>query len=235
MEALNKIIISFLLLISTVSYSETHPDPFEDLNRDVLEYNMVSDKAFFSIVAHNYNEFTPSPVRAVIRNFFNNVSDATSIPNQILQGEIEGAMINLIRVGLNSTLGLGGLVDIAKQMDIKGEKEDFGQTLAFYGVESGPFLVLPVVGPTTARDLFGKAVDFVSPFNILTAVTNAERIVLETSGIIDTRWRVNNVIEALQDMDEDDRYDYVKSMYEQRRTFEIEGENGGSDDPFGCE
>ena len=146
----------FFCLNSTASENEeTTKDCFEKLNKGIFAFNQGLDKAIFKPLAKGYR-ILPSPIRTGVGNSLNNLSNLTTIPNNILQGEIKNAGKNSLRFVLNSTLGILGIFDPATSLGFKSlEKEDYGQTFGRWGVGEGCYLVLPVLGPSTVRDTFG--------------------------------------------------------------------------------
>ena len=135
-------------------------DPLEPFNRGVYQFNDALDRAVVKPVATAYRDVLPSPVRTGVTNFFNNLQDVWSAVNNALQLKAEGAGNSLVRFGVNTVFGLGGLIDIASEMRIERHTEDFGQTLGYWGVGPGPYLVLPMLGPSTVRDTAALPIDF---------------------------------------------------------------------------
>ncbi|MBS0291283.1 MAG: VacJ family lipoprotein [Proteobacteria bacterium] len=134
-------------------------DPFEPYNRSMTTFNDNVDKAVLKPVATLYRDVTPSPVRTGVGNFFSNLGDAWSFVNNLLQWRGLEAYESLVRFGTNTFLGLGGLLDIASEAGIERHKQDFGLTLGRWGVPTGPYLVLPLLGPSTVRDTAGLSAD----------------------------------------------------------------------------
>jgi phospholipid-binding lipoprotein MlaA len=142
-------------------------DPLEKFNRGVWGVNMAADKVIIKPASKVYRAVAPKPVRSGATNFFNNVAEPWSFVNNVLQGKPKRAMQNLGRFVLNTTVGIGGLFDVAGKNGITPAYEDFGQTLARWGVNGGPYLVLPLLGPSTLRDGVGSAVAWgADPVNI---------------------------------------------------------------------
>lgn len=149
-----------VLLTACATGPNANPrDPLEPFNRGMYSFNDAVDQAVVKPVATAYREVLPSPVRTGVANFFNNLQDAWSFVNNTLQLKGEGAGNSLVRVGVNTVFGLGGLLDIATEMRIERFTEDFGQTLGYWGVGAGPYLVLPLLGPSTLRDTAALPVD----------------------------------------------------------------------------
>lgn len=136
------------------------PDPFESSNRKMLWFDQQMDRWFVSPVVEVYQFLVPPPARRAVRRFSLNLTSASILVNDLLQREWGDACITAERFAINSTVGIGGLFDPAAAIGIERHSSDFGQTLALAGVGSGPYLVMPLLGPTTARDAGGTVVDF---------------------------------------------------------------------------
>ncbi len=200
---------------------DAHPqDPLEPWNRGVYRFNDVLDTNLVKPVAETYQEVTPDPVRKGVSNFFGNIRDVWSSVNAALQLRPQEAVENLFRVGVNTTLGLGGVLDVATEMGIPRTRMDFGQTLGRWGVPSGPYLVLPLLGPSSVRDATGTGIQFrlneYTNFdddhvqNSLTAleIVNTRAGLLRAGGLLD---------EAAID-----KYSFVRDFYLQRRQNQID-------------
>lgn len=135
-------------------------DPFEGFNRAMFRFNTDLDDAVFKPVATAYRDVLPRPVRLGVTNVFSNMGDAWSFVNNLLQLNVPGAFNSAVRFSVNSVLGLGGLLDIATEAGVQKRKQDFGLTMARWGVPAGPYLMLPVLGPYTVRDGAGFIVDW---------------------------------------------------------------------------
>jgi len=145
-------------------------DPWEPLNLKIFEFNRQVDRWVLKPVAQGYNAVIPNPVQVGISNLFYNLRFPARFLNNVFQGKVRGAATEMGRFMLNTTFGLGGLYDVAKDMDITTPEEDTGQTLGFYGVKPGPYVVLPLLPPYNVRDLIGFAGDIaLNPFNWLVA------------------------------------------------------------------
>ena len=154
------LVLTVLLMQGCASLRGPDPaDPLEPLNRKVTVFNDAADDLVLRPVAIFYSNLLPSVVKKGISNFFSNQSDVMSFFNSLAQLKMDAAFKNVARVGINSTIGLGGIIDWATEFRIDKQKEDFGQTMAFWGVSSGPYVVLPFFGPSTVRDSFGLWVD----------------------------------------------------------------------------
>jgi phospholipid-binding lipoprotein MlaA len=140
-------------------------DPWQGYNRAMYKFNTDFDNAFFKPVAKAYQFITPEPVDRGVTNFFNNIADLTSAVNNALQFKLSRAGSDVGRVAVNSTVGVAGLFDVATNMGLPSYKEDFGQTLGYWGLGPGPYFVMPILGPSSARDTVGFAGDIViDPF-----------------------------------------------------------------------
>ena len=146
---------------------QTNPaDPLEPLNRSVFRFNDTVDENVLKPVATGYRDYTPTLVQTGVRNVFNNFSDVSAVLNNGLQLKGRQAASSLMRVLVNTTVGVYGLFDVATAIKLERYPEDFGQTLGYWGVRSGPYLVLPLLGPSTVRDTAGLPVDWqVDPVN----------------------------------------------------------------------
>lgn len=198
-------------------------DPFEPFNRGVHSFNDSVDKAVLKPVATVYRDVTPQPVRTGVSNFFGNLGDAWSFVNNTLQLRGEAAMASLFRVGINTTMGLGGVLDVATEMRIDRYKQDFGLTLGRWGVPTGPYFVLPILGPSTVRDTLALPVDLRG--NLLREVTPVSaRNSLYALRIVDTR---ANLLRAESVLDDAalDKYSFTRDVYMQLR-----GARNGSGD-----
>lgn len=149
---------------SVVDVNATGPvisrtDPYEDFNRSMYGFNMGLDKYFLKPVADGYAYITPDVMQTGVTNFFNNLKGINVVLNDLLQGKFEQSASDFGRFTTNTTIGLGGLFDVATPLGLQQNVEDFGQTMAVWGVEQGPYLVLPLLGPTTVRDGGGAILD----------------------------------------------------------------------------
>ena len=135
-------------------------DPLEPLNRQVFKFNDALDTAIVKPVAIAYRDHTPTPLRQGIGNVFNNLQDSWSVVNNLLQLKIVYAYDSLARVAINTLLGVGGVVDVASELGIERHTQDFGHTLGVWGVPPGPYLVLPILGPSSLRDALALSVDW---------------------------------------------------------------------------
>lgn len=145
---------------SQQGYGQSPQDPYESFNRSIYSFNMALDRNIMQPVARGYQNVVPSPARKGVSNFFGNLGDAWSLVNNTLQFKGEAAMSSFFRVAVNSTFGLGGLLDVATEMRLERYKTDFGMTLGHWGVPTGPYLMLPFLGPSNVRDTVAWPVDY---------------------------------------------------------------------------
>jgi phospholipid-binding lipoprotein MlaA len=210
-------------------------DPWEPMNTNIFEFNRQVDRFVLKPVAKGYDFVMPDLVQVGISNIFSNLRFAPRFLNNVFQGKVKGAGIEVGRFLINSTVGVAGFFDLAKKVDLVTPDEDFGQTLGFYGVKPGPYLVLPLLPPFTVRDFVGYVGDvFLNPINWLVApiieVNNVPSVIARhnrmTSSLIQTGSRVGEIInersrnlEKYQGVEEAtlDLYTAVRNAYLQKR------------------
>ncbi len=213
----------FLSGCSTTTAGEGVSDPFEDVNRAIFSFNNGVDNAIINPTLKGYRAVVPKPARTGFVNFLRNLKSPINFANQLLQGDIEGAGNVLARTVINSTIGIGGLIDVAANEGFEYEREDFGQTLAVWGVGQGPYLMVPLLGPSTIRDATGYVVD---------AVADPLRIYWDNTGEEGyNNWRMAGSYVVLKDelMDVMEQLEYgaidyyatVRSAYHQHRAAEV--------------
>jgi len=190
-------------------------DPWEHWNRKVFSFNDTLDEAVLKPVATAYTNVVPQPVRRGITNFFGNFSDAWAAINNLLQGKVNDSLQDVMRVGTNTLFGLGGVIDVAGEAGLDRHNEDFGQTLGRWGLAAGPYVVWPLLGPSTVRDSFALPLDrSVSP--ALAVSGDTARLLLTGLGFVDERAGLLNATRVLDDIALD-RYTFVRDAYLQRR------------------
>lgn len=200
-------------------------DPYEGFNRAMFTFNDTIDKAALKPAATAYKAVLPSFVQTGVNNFFGNLSDVWTAANNLMQGKGEQGMSDVMRVALNSTFGLLGVLDIASEAGLQKHNEDFGQTMGYWGLESGPYLMLPLLGPSTVRDTVGLPLDMVAdpwrykdPVNVrnigtVTRIVDQRAVLLDASNLMEEA--------AL------DRYEFVRDGFLQRRQSKVfDGESG---------
>lgn len=211
-----------ILLASTLLNNSVHSsedDPLEPMNRVIFGFNEVVDDAVLEPVAKGYKYITPDPIEESITNFFNNLGEINTIVNSTLQLKLDKTLTSSGRLIINSTFGIFGLFDVATPMGIEKHNEDFGQTLGYYGIPSGPYLVLPFFGPSSFRDAPGFYADIqiekeISPIH--TDLHHEERQVIQATNVIDTR---ANLLKATKILDTaaKDKYIFLRESYLQKR------------------
>ncbi len=197
-------------------------DPFEGFNRGVYAFNAEFDERIFLPIAEAYRDGVPEPIRDRVTNFFDNLAEIRNAANGLLQARPEVASRAVIRFAVNSTLGLFGLFDVAGAAGLTDQDEDFGQTLGWWGVPAGPYLVLPVLGPSSLRDAFGLGVDAVatrtvSPAREIEEVAYPNPLVYGLEAV-DGR---ANVAFRYYDSGSAFEYDVVRFLATRRRELEI--------------
>ncbi|MEY4651738.1 MAG: hypothetical protein RI884_319 [Pseudomonadota bacterium] len=210
------------LLVSTLTGCAVGPDrrdPLESFNRGVLKFNDELDAAVLKPVATAYQENLPSPARKAVSNVFSNLGDVWSLANSLLQFKFPQAAESLMRVSINTVFGFYGILDIATEAGLERHREDFGQTLGYWGVPSGPYLVLPLLGPSTVRDATGlladRRGDLVREFD-----PEGTRTGLLALRIVDTRATYLRAGRLLEEVSLD-RYTFLRDAYLQRRQAEV--------------
>ena len=197
-------------------------DPVENVNRVIFGVNQAFDKVILKPVTFAYRSITPDFFRKGVSNFLHNLKSPVILVNDILQGEIGRAGDTVARFVINSTVGIFGLMDVAENLGFEQHNEDFGQTLAVWGFGEGPYLMLPILGPSNPRDAIGKVVDFfVDPINWWVAPDDNRIPIIRTAvTAIDLRDRLWDNLEEI-DKNSIDPYASYRSMYRQRRSDEI--------------
>lgn len=200
---------------STQSILETDADPLEPYNRAMFKVNDKIDSAVIKPVAKGYKAVVPDPVDKGISNMFSNIGDVGVVLNDLLQFKFKQAAMDTSRLVFNTTFGLGGLIDVASGMNLPKHNEDFGQTLGYWGVGEGYYLVLPLLGPSSTRDVWGVAADSaIDPVSQLNPDTHRYAAVgLRT---VDFRADYFRVERALAD-NGIDKYSFIRESYLQRR------------------
>lgn len=194
-------------------------DPLESSNRFMLKVNDGIDKVALEPIARGYRKFTPEAFRVVMRNFLRNLKSPVVIGNQILQGDLEGTANSTLRMVVNTLAGFGGILDLASDGGVPYEPEDFGQTLAVWGVGHGPYFVLPLLGPSSLRDSVGTLVDsYADPVRMYLFNTDREEWHYGRVGtsVVDQREELLDVIDDLR-RNSFDYYAALRSAYIQRR------------------
>ncbi|WP_394753328.1 VacJ family lipoprotein [Crenothrix sp.] len=212
----------------------TNPDdPMESWNRSTFSFNNDVDKAVLKPMAKGYQEVAPTPVNKGVTNFFSNINDVGVSVNDLLQLKFIQSGMDVSRFVINSTVGLAGIFDVASKLNLPKHNEDFGQTLGFWGVPSGSYTVLPLLGASSPRDAVGLVGDallnpltYVSLFGGVAA--NAATTGSTVLDVTDTRSDVMST-EKIVDEGAVDRYDFIKNAYQQHREYLIHDGNPPED------
>ena len=209
------VVSSVALLSGCASTTASKADPLEGLNRATYAFNDAVDKAVLEPVAKGYQAVTPGFFRAGVSNLFMNIGDVATGLNNLLQGKGSDAASDAGRFLINSTLGVLGLFDVATPMGLQKHNEDFGQTLGKWGVSSGPFLMLPLMGPSTLRDAVSRPVDSYAGYSRYMDHVRTRNSVFGLE-IIDLR---ANLLGASSTLDAAalDKYQFIRDAYLQRR------------------
>jgi len=234
-----KIILPILLLSTFVEHkAKATEECFEGVSRSIFKFNMAFDDAILEPIAKGYNKL-PDPIKKGTGNFTSNIATLLSVPNSLLQGNFKQVGHSAGSFLINSTVGILGILNPAEKMGLKPHKEDVGQTLAVYGMESGCYLVLPIFGPSTARDTVGLLADtFVDPFAYVTIRDNElfgvsgndlDYYSVKGTTAVDFRSVNDRNFESLE-KNSLDLYSSLKSIYLQDRENKIENSVDVQDD-----
>lgn len=206
--------------------SQQNKDPLEGLNRSVYKFNDVVDKVALKPVAQGYQAITPSPIQTGVNNFFKNIRDVVTLVNELFQFKFKQAANTTGRVALNTTVGVLGIFDVHSKAGGARTKEDFGQTLGYYGFDSGAYLVLPLLGPSSTRDGIGFVTDamFFDPIGYINDDTARWSTI--AVAVIDKR---ADLMEEIDIRDKSfDPYAYMRDSYIQNRENLVKD---GAEDP----
>ena len=199
----------------------TFTDPYEGLNRAVFTFNDFVDNAVLKPLATLYQTIIPSPISQCVTNFYNNIRTIPTIANDVLQLHLYQALNDSWRLGINTTIGIGGLFDVATKMGLPIYKNDFGLTLARWGYSSSNYLVIPFFGPGSFRDLVGLPVDYYL-FSIYPRINpERDRFAIYGLGVIDRRAQLLKFQNVLEEAALDE-YVFIRNAFMQRRSFELE-------------
>ena len=219
------LLVVFSSIYALNGQADKQVDPFEGFNRKTHRFNDFADRNLVKPIARAYRKVLPDPVRYSIGNVYGNLADVGDAVNNLLQGKPGAGFRDILRVSINTTLGLGGLFDPASKLGLEDHNEDFSQTLSTWGVPNGPYVVLPFLGPGTVRNTFARVVDRkLDPLIYLYPVAHrnvifAMRLLHERSDLL-----------AAESVVFGDRYLFYRDAYLQRREF-LE-KDGEVEDPF---
>ena len=219
------VLLNALACSSGAALATEEDDPWESFNRPIFTFNDTLDTYALKPLAQGYQAVTPDPVEDGVSNFFGNLGDVKNLANNLLQGKFHEAGVSTARVLFNTTFGLLGFIDVASKMDLRRNNEDFGLTLGTWGVDSGPYLVLPFLGPSTVRDAFGKIPDnYVEPYRYVEDVpvrnsAFALNVVQTRAGLLSAEKLIGG-----------DKYVFIRNAYLQSREFNLK--DGQVEDDF---
>lgn len=195
-------------------------DPLEPFNRAIYRFNDAADRHVIKPVAEGYRDHVPQPIRTGVSNFFGNLQDVIILLNDLLQLKFEQGASDLARIIVNTTLGVAGFFDVATHLDLPKHDEDFGQTLGYWGVPDGPYLVLPILGPSSLRDAPSLYVDY---------RTSPQTYAVHRQWLSNTLWALNFTsvraellgVSAVLDDVAFDRYESLRDAWFERRAFQV--------------
>ena len=194
-------------------------DPWENVNRSIFGFNEWIDTYALKPVAKGYDTVTPKPVQQLVSNFFSNLGEIRNAANSLLQLKIGDTLTAVSRFGINSTIGMLGMLDVASPLGIEKRYQDFGLTLAHWNVPSGPFVVVPLLGPRTVRSGVGIFPDsLISPRQMVEP--ESDRLLTLGLDVVNTR----AALLSAEDLIVGDRYSFIRDAYLQRRNYIITGE-----------
>ncbi|PUE44700.1 ABC transporter [Limnohabitans sp. 2KL-1] len=221
-----------LVLQGCASVKTADPrDPWESMNRSIYQFNDAVDTVAIKPAAEVYVKVLPSFVRTGVHNFLGNLSDVWSMANSAMQLKGQATAETFMRINVNTFLGLGGLLDVASEMRIEKRKEDFGQTLGRWGVKPGPYLVLPLLGPSTLRDTVALPLDFKGDPSQIVA-DDASRNSLSAMRLLDVRSGLLQTVDVIKAASLDP-YTFVRDGYLQKRRNDIYDGNPPSNFDYG--
>ncbi|MDX1490042.1 MAG: VacJ family lipoprotein [Pseudohongiellaceae bacterium] len=213
--------------VSTVAIGSEETDPWQNTNTKIFRFNQGLDTWVLKPVASTYNNVVPRVVRQGVGNFFSNIDDINVLANDLLQFKFRDAATDSGRLLVNTTIGIVGIVDVASSMGLQKNEEDFGQTFGAWGVESGPYVMLPFFGPSSVRDSFGLVLDTV--FNpIQYHDEDSVRSALTVIKQLDSRASVL----AMDDLITGDQYLFLREAYLQQREYLVSDGQAQQDDEF---
>ena len=219
---------------ATLPPGDTIADLDEAQNREVHDFNVAVDRAILRPTAEAYGTVVPRPVRQGVSNFSSNLSQPGYVINDLLQLQLDDAVVNTFRFAINSTVGLGGLFDPASALGLAARETGFSETLHVYGVPEGDYMELPVFGPSTTRDTLGSMVDFAAnPVRVFVDSPQIDYVRgANAADVLNSRHELGDSIDSLLD-DSADSYAALRSIYLQNRRFELRGTDFSAEAPLG--
>ena len=217
---MNRLFLILLLFSTNLTFSnseEVNSDPWENLNRKTHNFNMTLDDYVIRPIAETYDFIIPEFVQTGFSNVFDNLGMPVSAANNLIQFKPVGFITETSRFILNSTFGIFGLFDVASRLGIKERNEDFGQSLGHWGFASGPYLVIPFFGPSSARDGFSLAPDYYLRPDLVRFEDNKSDLALNGLSVVNLRAGLLSI----SDLSGNDQYSFYRDAYLQRREYEI--------------
>lgn len=223
-----------LILVATLAaapavHADNTRDPYQGYNRAMFKFNDAADRYVMSPVARAYRTVTPKPACSAIGNFFNNLRDVNSFASNVLRGDVEKAGTDFMRVAINTTFGLGGLIDIAGAAGMPNNKSTLGDTFASWGWKDSNYFVMPLIGPTTVRDALGSSITTVYSVEHPLFPKDTVRYSLMGVKAVDGRERLLDATDALDDMALD-KYTAMRDTYIAIRNKQLGVENPDSNE-----
>ena len=217
MFRLSLVLLTFFAQLIFSDANETNNDPWENINRKTHNFNMTLDDWVVRPIAETYDDFIPEFVQTGFSNIFENLETPISAANNLIQFKPVGFLSETSRFILNSTIGIFGLFDVASILGIKDRNEDFGQSLGYWGFESGPYIVIPFFGPSSARDGFSLVPDYYLRPDLVRLNDNKSDLALNGLSLINLRASLLSI----SDLRGNDQYTFYRDAYFQRRDYEI--------------
>ena len=217
---MNRLFLILLIFSTNITFSnseEVNNDPWENLNRKTHNFNMTLDDYVIRPIAETYDFIIPEFVQTGFSNVFDNLGAPVSAANNLIQFKPVGFITETSRFILNSTFGIFGLFDVASRLGIKERNEDFGQSLGHWGFASGPYLVIPFFGPSSARDGFSLAPDYYLRPDLVRFEDNKSDLALNGLSVVNLRAGLLSI----SDLSGNDQYSFYRDAYLQRREYEI--------------
>lgn len=225
-DGMIKWLVAGLLLVCSGTSAANSEDPWKPLNKKIFAFNETADKWVAKPVAQGYEKVLPDPVSNAVGRFFKNLTNVNNCVNNIFQLKLKAASTDVLRLVVNSTIGIGGLLDPATPMGLPQSEEDWGQTLGVWKIGNGPYFMLPLLGPSTIRDSLGLLMDsFFNPTLLIDHVVTRNSVWV--LGKVDAR---ANLLSA-EGLIIGDKYLFYRGAYLQRRNYLVN--DGQVDDEFG--
>ncbi|MEX6503354.1 MlaA family lipoprotein [Pseudomonas zhanjiangensis] len=225
MGRLARLIACASLMLLPVMVQAGEDDPWEGVNRKIFRFNDTIDTYALKPLAQGYQAVTPQFLEDGVHNIFGNIGDVGNLANDLLQGKFHDAGVDTSRLLFNTTFGLLGFFDVARHMGLRKNDEDFGQTLGAWGLQSGPFVVLPLLGPSTVRDTVGLLPDSqLAPYPYIDHVPT--RNLTRAVDVVDTRASLLSAEKLISG----DKYLFIRNAYLQNREFKVQ--DGQVEDDF---